>query len=626
MAKPARQTFLPAPGKMVMTSGKIYRITEVLDLETVIGLDVESARSCTLRIADLAPAADGTVMVRDLDTIADEDWKTAQSRYAAIQPLLDRFDVGRREVEARAQEVGINFTTLYRWLKLYRDAGTLDGLMPEKRGVRRGAKKISVHAEQIIQDVISVLYLTVQRPSVQKVVLEARRRCIEAQLTEVPHPNTVRARVAEISERETLRKRGYREKAKNKFIPVPGQFPNADYPLAVVQIDHTPADIILVDDIYRKPIGRPYITMAIDVFSRMVVGYYLSFDAPSVTSVGMCVAQAILPKDDWLVLHKVDAKWPVSGLMTTIHVDNGSDFRSESFRNSCMMYNIRLEYRPVKQPRYGGHIERLLGTMLKEIHDLPGTTFSSIKERDEYDSEKHATMTKSEFETWLVTLVCKVYHKRLHSSIGMTPEKKWELGIFGDKNTPGRGMPALPANREVLLLDFLPMFKRTIQADGVSVDGLTYYADVIRQWINANDPDTPGKKRQFIFRRDPRDISVIWFHDPELKMYFRIPYADQTIPSMSIWEYQQAVSRARQQGMKSVDEAMVLQALNDLRQQVDGSSERTKKARRQQQKRKEHAKKVSPSQPLTSNRSVLEKAAPASMLLEGVVKPLDDIA
>ncbi|MDA8152965.1 MAG: DDE-type integrase/transposase/recombinase [Acidithiobacillus sp.] len=565
-------------------------------------------------------------MVRDLDTIADEDWKTAQSRYAAIQPLLDRFDVGRREVEARSQEVGINFTTLYRWLKLYRDAGTLDGLMPEKRGVRRGAKKISVHAEQIIQDVISALYLTVQRTSVQKVVLEARRRCIEAQLTEVPHPNTIRARVADISERETLRKRGYREKAKNKFLPVPGQFPNAEYPLAVVQIDHTPADIILVDDIYRKPIGRPYITMAIDVFSRMVVGYYLSFDAPSVTSVGMCVAQAILPKEDWLVLHKVDTKWPVSGLMTTIHVDNGSDFRSESFRNSCMMYNIRLEYRPVKQARYGGHIERLLGTMLKEIHDLPGTTFSSIEKRDEYDSEKHATMTKSEFETWLVTLICKVYHKRIHSALGMTPEKKWELGIFGDKDTPGRGMPSIPADRQVLLLDFLPMFKRTIQADGVSVDGLTYYADVIRQWINANDPDTPGKKRQFIFRRDPRDISVIWFHDPELKMYFRIPYADQTIPSMSIWEYQQAVSRARQQGMKSVDEAMVLQALNDLRQQVDGSSERTKKARRQQQKRKEHAKKVSPSQPLASNRTVLEKSAPALMLVEGVVKPLDDIA
>ncbi|WP_051690694.1 DDE-type integrase/transposase/recombinase, partial [Acidithiobacillus thiooxidans] len=499
MRDSGRQTIRPIPGSMAVSDGAVYRITEVIDFETIIGTDVESGRSASLRIADLAPVVDGSKKVQDIDSIADEYWKIAQERHAAIQPLIGQFDVGRREVEARAQEVGVNFTTLYRWLKRYRDAGTLDSLMPEKRGVRKGARKISAHAEQIIQHVIDELYLTVQRPSVQKVVLEVRRRCKEAQLPEVPHPNTIRARVSEISERDSLRKRGYREKAKNKFTPVPGQFPNADYPLAVVQIDHTPADIILVDDIYRKPIGRPTVTMAIDVFSRMVVGYYLSFDAPSITSVGMCVAHAILPKEDWLVLHNVDATWPVSGLMTTIHVDNGSDFRSESFRNSCAMYNIRLEYRPVKQARFGGHIERLLGTFLKEFHGLPGTTFSSIKERDEYDSEKHATMTKSEFETWLVTLICKVYHKRIHSGIGMTPEKKWELGIFGDEDTPGRGLSSIPADREVLLLDFLPMFRRTIQADGVSIDGLTYYADVIRQWINADDPDKPGTKRQFIF-------------------------------------------------------------------------------------------------------------------------------
>ncbi len=609
---------------MAVSDGAVYRITEVIDFETIIGTDVESGRSASLRIADLAPVVDGSKKVQDIDSIADEYWKIAQERHAAIQPLIGQFDVGRREVEARAQEVGVNFTTLYRWLKRYRDAGTLDSLMPEKRGVRKGARKISAHAEQIIQHVIDELYLTVQRPSVQKVVLEVRRRCKEAQLPEVPHPNTIRARVSEISERDSLRKRGYREKAKNKFTPVPGQFPNADYPLAVVQIDHTPADIILVDDIYRKPIGRPTVTMAIDVFSRMVVGYYLSFDAPSITSVGMCVAHAILPKEDWLVLHNVDATWPVSGLMTTIHVDNGSDFRSESFRNSCAMYNIRLEYRPVKQARFGGHIERLLGTFLKEFHGLPGTTFSSIKERDEYDSEKHATMTKSEFETWLVTLICKVYHKRIHSGIGMTPEKKWELGIFGDEDTPGRGLSSIPADREVLLLDFLPMFRRTIQADGVSIDGLTYYADVIRQWINADDPDKPGTKRQFIFRRDPRDISIIWFHDPDLGMYFRIPFADQSMPSMSIWEYTLAAKRARQNGMKSMNETMVLQALNDLRQQVDSSSEKTKKARRQQQRRKEHSKKVSPSRPLAAK--TLEKATPVPALLEGVVKPLDDIA
>ena len=34
--------------------------------------------------------------------------------------------------------------------------------------------------------------------------------------------------------------------------------------------------------------------------------------------------------------------------MNTIHVDNGPEFHSETFRNACMAHDIRLEYRPVK--------------------------------------------------------------------------------------------------------------------------------------------------------------------------------------------------------------------------------------------------------------------------------------
>ncbi|WP_280305517.1 hypothetical protein [Nocardia neocaledoniensis] len=31
-----------------------------------------------------------------------------------------------------------------------------------------------------------------------------------------------------------------------------------------VQIDHIPADVIVVDDFHRLPIGSPYVTAAID--------------------------------------------------------------------------------------------------------------------------------------------------------------------------------------------------------------------------------------------------------------------------------------------------------------------------------------------------------------------------
>jgi len=335
-----------------------------------------------------------------------------------------------------------------------------------------------------------------------------------------------------------------------------------------------------------------------DVYSRMVTGYYLSFDPPSETSVAMCVSHSILPKEEWLLLHKVDAEWPVWGVPRTIHVDNGADFRSNNFQQSCLMYGINLEYRPVKQPRYGGHIERLLGTLLREIHDLPGTTFSSIKEKDEYDSEKNAALTKSEFEEWLVTLICKVYHQRRHSSIGMSPLGKWETKIFGNAEETGIGVPPRPSDRHTVLLDFLPSFKRTIQTFGVTIDSINYYAEALRPWINAEDPDDPGKKREFIFRRDPRDISAIWFFDPDIKHYFKIPFADQSLPSLSIWEYTQAREKLKREGQKTINEHQILRAITELRSKVDEASEKTKKARRQAQRRKEHAKKTSPAAPL----------------------------
>lgn len=629
--EPARQRLDIQVGSFVQSNDAVCRIAQVLDFETVIGIEVESGRSIPLRIGDLRPVTEAKPADvdshRDLADIADEDWKVAEQRFAAIKPLVHETFLGRQEVERRAKEVGVNVATLYRWLQKYKAMGVVSALISKKRGWKEGKSRIPVFADEVIEGVIKDFYLTTQRPTATKAVTEVLRRCQQRGI-EAPHPTTIRARLAKVTEKERLRGRGFKEKAKNKFLPAASSFPNADFPLAVVQIDHTPADIILVDDIYRKPIGRPWITLAMDVHSRMVTGYYLSFDPPSETSVAMCVAHAILPKDEWLILHKVDAKWPVWGIPKTIHVDNGADFRSNNFQQSCLMYGINLEFRPVKQPRYGGHIERVLGTLLREIHDLPGTTFSSIKDREGYDSEKEAVMTKSEFETWLVTLICKVYHQKSHSSIGMSPQRKWEIGIFGNAETQGIGLPSIPANRLTILLDFLPSFRRTVQTFGVTIDGITYYADVLRQWINAGDPDNPSKKREFIFRRDPRDISTVWFFDPDLKQYFKVPFADQSLPSISIWEYQQAREMLKREGAKSVNEHQILHAITELRNRVEESKEKTKKARRMSQRRKEHEKKVSPATPLSNQPAhTLPALQPlVSGLIDGDIDAFGDIA
>jgi putative transposase len=78
------------------------------------------------------------------------------------------------------------------------------------------------------------------------------------------------------------------------------RFEGATYPLSVVEIDHTKLDLMLVDDVDRVPIGRPWITLAFDVFSRMVTGFYISLDPVGAISTGLCIAHSMIRKEGWL--------------------------------------------------------------------------------------------------------------------------------------------------------------------------------------------------------------------------------------------------------------------------------------------------------------------------------------
>lgn len=123
---------------MVVYSDHVYRVSQVLDFKTVIGIDVESGRAAALPIAALKPVprekVDGLYVNYDIGAIAAQEWAIAQTRFAAIQPLLGNVVVGRKEVEKRAKEVNVAAATLYRWLEKYRTWGELLALIPRKRG------------------------------------------------------------------------------------------------------------------------------------------------------------------------------------------------------------------------------------------------------------------------------------------------------------------------------------------------------------------------------------------------------------------------------------------------------------------------------------------------------------
>src|SRR4051794_1208764 len=136
-------------------------------------------------------------------------------------------------------------------------------------------------------------------------------------------------------------------------------------------------DIQLVDDLARAVLGRPWLTLLLDVHSRCVLGLSVSFDPPSAAGVALALAQGVLPKTEWLADRGLDLTWPTHGLPRLLHLDNGREFHSRALRRGCQQHGLGLDYRPPATPRFGGHIERLMGTLMQRVHALPGSTASS---------------------------------------------------------------------------------------------------------------------------------------------------------------------------------------------------------------------------------------------------------
>lgn len=575
------------PGSEVVYQNKSYRINLVVDLNQVVLLDPISNETVTAPVSELTAPLSIQKAKPDLELIEDKAWQTAQKRFEIIKPLIGKQSRTRAEVTELARVNDVSTNTVYGWLKLYEDSQLLTSLIPKVRKDKGGSKLTSAQ-EEIIREVIEAEYLSKQKKTKKKVCDEVKKRCIEKGITP-PHQNTVRNRIGSLSDEIVAARRLGRKTADNDFKPIEGEFPGADTPLAVVQIDHTKLDIILVDDHFRRAVGRPWITLAFDVFSRMVTGFYVSFDPPSAMSTGLCLAHSILPKDGWLIKHGVKGDWPLWGLPAKVHVDNAKEFRGNMLQKACDEYGIDLEWRPVARPNFGAHVERALGTFSKEIHMLPGSTFSNPQEKGEYDSEAKAALTLSEFESWLATYIVDVYHQKVHSMIKMTPMTRYRKGIFGDSERPGAGLPPKITDEDKLKLDLMPYELRTIQDYGVRIDDIYYYSDVLRRWINARHPDDPNKKRKFMFRRDPRDISQVWFYDPELNRYFEISYRDTSHPAISIWELREAKKRLEEKGRSVVDEAAIFNAYDRMREIEETAVSKSKSARRAVQRRKQHS-------------------------------------
>lgn len=397
--------------------------------------------------------------------------------------------------------------------------------------------------------------------------------------------------------------------ALHRHGPLKGRFMPASRPLEFVQIDHTQLNVVCVDPCDRsRVLGRPNLTVLVDVFSRVILGFTVSWLYPSSLLTAQAIARATNPKGRWLRTLGIEhLEWPFEGVPRCLHSDHGSDLTAQAVQRGCRFVGIEKLLRRGGYPEDGGHVERSFRTIHAEIQDLPGTTFAHAFARAVYDSEGRAVLSLADVER-VVAIEIDAYHRTEHGGTGYTPWEMWH-------KTEKYQAPFTPAPGEVLHA-FMPFVtRRKIQRYGLQLDGRRYNGEALQPWINRTHPD--GKDAAYLFVYEPRDPAQVFFFDPALAMHRAVPLSDLGLSDAARENLR--VARRRGRGRRTPPEvtAVAFVAKQEIVATAKVAARADKRARRRQA-----ANDILADTTIEATSQTVAIAPKPQPLLEGPVAPL----
>ena len=291
-----------------------------------------------------------------------------------------------------------------------------------------------------------------------------------------------------------------------------GHAEQATRPLEIVEVDHTPIDLQLISEMTGLPCGRAWLTVLIDVFTRCIIGFHISFDPPSYFSVAQALLHAILRKDYLKRLHpSIKNEWRCFGLPERLICDNGAEFHSEDFERLCAVLGIALEFTQKRTPQHKPYIERVLGTINGVFKNMPSTTHANYMVKGEHRPERYATVSKEKLEAALTRFIVDVYHQRIHRGLKGIPDRKWREGV---EVFP----PRLPSSIDDLRVVMGRLDNRVLRHDGIEFETLRYTASVEEMRSIRSHPKFPKGGRVEI-RYIDGDCTRVYVKHPEGRGY-----------------------------------------------------------------------------------------------------------
>ncbi len=512
-----------------------------------------------------------------------------------------------------ATEHGYSLATAYRNIAIAEEFGTADALQRSHRS-DRGTLRLNKKQWAIVKKNLDVYRFVREYQSIESVLVFVNGDMKDANQKTISLRTLYNAEKRVKTRQQKLIAQGRKEQARNEFGSRAGKLPDADFPLAIAQIDHTTVQIIFVDEDERKPLADAWLTLVIDCFSRMVLGYYLTFEKPTAMAAGIALARSFLPKDEHLKEMGVTGSWPCWGYPTVIIADNAADLNGYLMRSASRNIRFDIRNRPVNRPNFGGHIESAFRTFMGQQRAVKGTKFSNPKERGEYDSNEEASITLSEFERLFTEFLINDYHLKEHDGDGMKrrcPLQRWDAGIFDGDVLPPRGLPDIPEDPEEVFVSMLPFEHRVVQNLVVELFNERYYSKELGKLSQSSDRSRPSEERKHEVRYDPRNMAVIWVKDPTSGKYLKAYVQNVNWTFRSLWECNEIRNRwGKPANAYSDDRVASKRRQEAMKRAAEGKTQEAKKARRKAEQGKRNLGEV-----VARPRKPPEPAKPTNPLL-----------
>ncbi len=317
--------------------------------------------------------------------------------------------------------------TLWGWVAKHRKAENLHGngyvgLLPNIKARGNRCQKVHTETLDLMEKFIKNDYQNLKQETKASVYGKFVAKCEEEHIPEASYKIFIRE-LKKHSGFEATKKRKGRKAAYNEklwFWELEWLTPrHGDRPWEIGHIDHTQLDIELIHSRTKKNLGRPWLTILTDAYSRRILAIFLTFDKPSYRSCMMVLRECVRRH------HR---------LPQTVVYDGAAEFRSTYFETLLARYECTRKTRPWSEPRYGTTCERIFGTVQSQfVHKLFGNTqiMKNVRQVSKDVNPKELAIWTLESFYELLCEYCYEYYdaQQEHPALGQTPREAYGSGL-----------------------------------------------------------------------------------------------------------------------------------------------------------------------------------------------------